>query len=89
MRSRYSAYVSRDEAYLLATWHSSTRPASIDLDDDRRWIGLEILSRTGGGMLDATGTVEFTATWRGGSQHENSRFLREGGRWVYVDAVGD
>lgn len=26
MRARYSAYVRRDVAYLLASWHPSTRP---------------------------------------------------------------
>ena len=87
MRSRYAAFVIGDTAYLLATWHSSTRPATLELEGDTRWIALEILSRTGGGMLQATATVEFVATWRGGSHRENSRFSREGGRWVYVEPV--
>ncbi|MQM32004.1 MAG: hypothetical protein CRU78_16430, partial [Candidatus Accumulibacter phosphatis] len=30
MRSRYSAYVLAIEAYLLSTWHPSTRPTQID-----------------------------------------------------------
>jgi hypothetical protein len=30
MRSRYSAYVLGLEAYLLATWHASTRPAALE-----------------------------------------------------------
>ncbi|MCB2071282.1 MAG: hypothetical protein KDF67_17515, partial [Ottowia sp.] len=32
MRSRYSAFVREDAAYLLATWHASTRPASLSFD---------------------------------------------------------
>ena len=34
MRSRYTAYTLRDEPYLLATWHSSTRPAALHLVRD-------------------------------------------------------
>ena len=32
MRSRYSAFVVGDAAYLLATWHPSTRPAELELE---------------------------------------------------------
>ncbi len=88
MRSRYSAFAVEDADYLLRTWHSSTRPARIGFDQDRRWLGLEIIATTGGGMLEPTGTVEFQAAYarRGlaGAQHENSRFVREDGRWVYL-----
>ena len=91
MRSRYSAFVVGDAAYLLATWHPDTRPAALDLDDDVRWIGLDVLTTTGGSLLEAEGTVEFRAHYvRGraaGAQHENSRFLREDGRWYYLDGV--
>ena len=91
MRSRYSAFVVGDAAYLLATWHPATRPAALDLDDDVRWTGLDVLATTGGSLLAAEGTVEFRAHYvRGrepGSQHENSRFLRDDGRWRYLDGV--
>ena len=43
MRSRYSAFVLGDAAYLLATWHPSTRPRSLELDDAVRWTGLDVL----------------------------------------------
>jgi len=33
MRSRYTAFALRDTAYLLASWHTSTRPATLDLDE--------------------------------------------------------
>lgn len=89
MRSRYSAYALGFPAYLLGTWHPSTRPAELALDERLHWYRLDILGRTGGGMLDTTGTVEFRASYRidsqPGSQHEVSRFVREGGRWYYVD----
>jgi SEC-C motif-containing protein len=91
MRSRYSAFVLSDAAYLLDTWHPATRPRTVDLDGDVRWTGLEILATTGGSLLAAEGTVEFRAAYvrdgRSGAQHEHSRFLREGGRWRYVDGV--
>jgi len=90
MRSRYSAYVLGNEPYLLSTWHSRTRPKSMDLDDEIRWIGLDILGRTRGGMLDTDGTVEYRAHFsvkgRRGDQHENGRFVRENKRWLYLDA---
>jgi SEC-C motif domain protein len=89
MRSRYAAYVIEDRAYLLATWHPSTRPKSLVFDPDIEWVSLEILGRTGGGMLEADGTVEFRATYRSEGvrqdQVENSRFVRVGKTWLYVD----
>jgi SEC-C motif-containing protein len=91
MRSRYSAFALGDAGYLLATWHPSTRPHRLDLDDDVRWTGLEIRAATGGSLLAADGTVEFRASYvrdrRPGTQHEHSRFLRDGGRWYYLDGV--
>jgi SEC-C motif-containing protein len=98
MRSRYSAFVIGDAAYLLATWHPSTRPDSLELDAGIRWFRLDILSRSGGGLLDSEGVVEFSARYRmpapgpgakreTGEQHERSRFVRTEGRWFYVDAL--
>ncbi|MEV0677596.1 YchJ family protein [Actinosynnema sp. NPDC050436] len=93
MRSRYAAFAVADEAYLLATWHPTTRPAALDLDPDQEWLRLDVLDRTGGGLLHTTGTVEFRALyrWRGrrAELRENSRFVREDGRWLYVEPVRD
>ncbi|NKR11395.1 YchJ family protein [Paenarthrobacter ureafaciens] len=89
MRSRYSAFVVLDPEYLLRTWHSSTRPDTMDLDPDMEWRRLDILGTTAGGPLDARGTVEFAAHYRHdgerGVQRELSRFVREDKRWYYVD----
>ena len=87
MRSRYSAFVLGDVPYLLATWHSSQRPAELTLEAGTKWLGLEIKQhRTTG---EHTAVVEFVARFRVGGkavrQHERSRFVREGGRWFYVD----
>lgn len=91
MRSRYSAFVVGDAGHLLATWHPSTRPRSLELDDNVRWTGLDVLATTGGGLLEPEGTVEFRASYVrdgvAGAQHENSRFVRDTGRWRYLDGV--
>jgi SEC-C motif-containing protein len=89
MRSRYSAFAVGDAAYLLATWHPSTRPEALELDDATRWRRLDVLAASAGGPFDRTGTVEFRAHYRdadgAGSLHEVSRFVREDGAWSYVD----
>jgi SEC-C motif-containing protein len=90
MRSRFSAFARGDAAYLLASWHPSTRPASLDLDPGVAWRRLEILGATAGGARDLTGTVEFVAHYwdaasrRSGQQHEDSAFVREAGQWFYL-----
>ncbi|MGW1714724.1 YchJ family protein [Streptomyces sp. NPDC002156] len=85
MRSRYSAFVKRDEPYLLRTWHPRTRPARVEFDPGMRWTGLEILETGDGTAFHTTGTVTFRASYQGGSLHERSRFERVDGAWVYVD----
>jgi SEC-C motif-containing protein len=91
MRSRYSAFAVGDTAYLLRSWHASTRPRRITLDAGQEWTRLVVLATTGGGLLDQEGTVEFRAlfTHRGrpDALHERSQFLREDGRWAYVTAL--
>jgi SEC-C motif-containing protein len=91
MRSRYSAFVVGDAAYLLRTHHPSTRPAALDLDPSIRWYRLDILGRTRGGVLDTEGEVEFRASYKVngevGEQHERSAFVRDTGAWSYVSAV--
>ncbi len=84
MRSRFSAFALGLDGYLLATWHPSTRPASLDLDADVTWRKLQIVDT-------APGVVEFRASYRGpdgaGLLHERSRFVQEDGRWFYVDGA--
>lgn len=88
MRSRYTAYATRDAGYVFRTWHPRTRPDEVTLDDTR-WTGLEVLRVEAGGADDATGVVEFVATWRSGRDvgrlHEVSRFEQRARRWLYVD----
>lgn len=87
MRSRYSAFVREDAAYLLATWHPDTRPASLDFDPATKWLGLQV--KAFAATDDHHATVEFVARYRQQGRavrlHERSRFVREDGRWFYVD----
>jgi SEC-C motif-containing protein len=88
MRSRYSAFVLNELDYLLATWHPSTRPASLEPNEaGLRWLGLEVKRHA---RQDADhATVEFVARSKLGGRahrlHELSRFVREDGRWFYID----
>lgn len=88
MRSRYTAYVLRLEAYLLASWHASTRPALLDLAEDEglKWTGLRV---EGSDCADDSAWVLFTARYKvngkAGKMTEKSRFVKEFGRWFYVD----
>lgn len=85
MRSRYSAYAAGLIDYLLATWHPSTSPGELELSPVK-WLGLEVRHAEQAG--DA-GVVEFVARCRdsNGAQrmHETSRFVRQDGRWYYID----
>jgi SEC-C motif-containing protein len=101
MRSRYTAYVQRNEPYLMATWHASTRPAEPIMSNEEKlqWLGLEVksalrLRQRKAEETDPTrDTVEFVARFKinGRAQrlHEISNFVREpaedGARWFYVD----
>jgi SEC-C motif-containing protein len=88
MRSRYSAFVLRNEAYLLATWHPTTRPAGIPFDPGQEWLLLRVIATSTTGD---TATVEFSARSRTSGRtellHENSRFVREGGHWLYLSGT--
>lgn len=90
MRSRYCAYVLKHEDYLLASWHPSTRPSHLGLSVQQpapSWLGLTVKRHHSTGD---TAVVEFVARLRYGGgraerMHEVSRFVREAGRWHYLD----
>ncbi len=94
MRSRYSAYALRDEAYLRATWFPETLPdEELTSETDVKWIGLEIKKHQHAAGSDAA-TVEFVARFKVGGKahrlHEISNFVRQSDgegqmRWYYVD----
>lgn len=91
MRSRYTAYALGDWQYLYKSWHSTTRPASHELQatEPAQWLALRVLQCEAGTVSDDSGTVEFIATCkingRAHKLHETSEFIREAGAWVYVD----
>jgi SEC-C motif-containing protein len=94
MRSRYSAFVLSQSDYLLATWHTSTRPEDLSFDAGIRWLGLEVKGHWPDGDR---AEVEFVARYRQAGRavrlHERSRFVCEIGlsdqlpRWYYVDGA--
>jgi SEC-C motif-containing protein len=91
MRSRYTAYALDDEKYLLATWHHSTRPQTLDLSQQNaiKWVGLKILGHSVDAKNPASARVEFVARYKlnGKAQkmHELSDFVFQEDRWFYVD----
>jgi SEC-C motif-containing protein len=91
MRSRYSAFAVGDDAYLLRTWHPSTRPRRVRFDPGRRWVRLEVLHTQRGDLLDSEGTVEFVAHHQLGDDrrelYEVSTFVRDDGHWRYLGPV--
>ena len=91
MRSRYSAFVLKRADYLLATWHASRRPLTIEFDPGVKWLGLDVRQHR---VLDEThAEVEFVARQKSGGLaavrlHERSRFVKGADapdRWYYLD----
>ena len=96
MRSRYVAFTKGDGDYLMKSHHSSTRPISEKEEIEKwsksvRWKELKVVGSTKGTETDDEGTVEFKAYFkeRGIKRviHENSKFVREYGIWVYLGKV--
>jgi SEC-C motif-containing protein len=88
MRSRYSAFVLERAAYLQQSWVASHRPESIAFDPATKWLGLDVRGHRQ--LSDNSAEVEFVARQKPSAGpavrlHERSRFVREGGRWLYVD----
>jgi SEC-C motif-containing protein len=101
MRSRYCAFVLLNKDYLLSTWHPEHRPTGLQLDPATKWLGLDVRARkqidathaevefvarcrsTGPSTLrQAQGERN---SGRAGRLHERSRFVKENGRWYYLD----
>ena len=96
MRSRYTAYTLLREDYLRSTWHPSAAEKNLHaalralgLADDvaTKWLGLEVKRHEQPEPDHAT--VEFVARYKVNGRahrlHEVSQFVRENGRWFYVD----
>ncbi|WP_299896866.1 YchJ family metal-binding protein [uncultured Aquimarina sp.] len=97
MRSRYSAFVVANGDYLQHSHHSTTRPSArekksiVKWAKSVQWVKLEVLNTKEGLQNDSEGTVEFKAFYfeNGSLQciHENSKFIKENGYWVYLGVV--
>lgn len=97
MRSRYSAYATISTKYLMQTTHRSTRKNHNEKDikawaSTNKWLKLEVIKTEMGQATDNAGIVEFKAVYmdkKHGLQvhHEKSTFLKEDGRWFYVDGT--
>ncbi|QXZ09731.1 hypothetical protein KUF54_00150 [Comamonas sp. Y33R10-2] len=87
MRSRYSAFVRENAAYLQATWHESQRPADLDFDAATKWLGLDVkhFKITGEDKAEVEFVARYRISGRAVRLHERSRFVQEAGRWYYVD----
>ena len=95
MRSRFSAYASHNEDYLLASWdkNSKKKPKQIDFskEENVEWTHLEIVGLKKGGTKDSKGIVEFKAHYLLDGEphvmHEISRFVKKDHRWFYLDSL--
>lgn len=92
MRSRYSAYVLKNDAYLTSSWHVSTRPNDLTKASLQgvKWLGLTVLDARNLNTTHAT--VAFEARFKKGKEKtqtlfENSVFIFENGHWFYVNEV--
>jgi SEC-C motif-containing protein len=88
MRSRYTAYTLGKDAYLHDTWHASTRPSGSISETGTKWLGLDVRRHEQNGD---EAIVEFIARYKIGGRahrlHEVSSFVREEGKWFYVDGT--
>ncbi len=90
MRSRYTAYSLQNDAYILDSWHSSTRPVSLSEENKLpvKWVELKVINSSVPAQNDTTATVEFVARFKVNGKaeqmHECSEFIKEAGRWFYL-----
>jgi len=96
MRSRYSAFATDAFEYLERTHHPSQHAiderAQLEAQSKTlQWLALQVCDSCDGNADQQRGEVEFKAFFRTAGNvhclHERSRFMREGGQWLYVDAV--
>jgi len=90
MRSRYSAFVAGDIAYLIKTLHPDKQQADDEAVlrqtiEQTQWLGLKIIDHK---SAENNATVEFIAFYQDevvGQLHERSQFIKQNGQWFYVD----
>lgn len=88
MRSRYTAFVMGLEDYLLQTWHTETRPAMLNLNEEPpiKWLGLQVKHTED--ISETSATVTFVARYKVAGKaerlYELSQFQRIDSHWYYV-----
>jgi len=90
MCSRYSAFCLGNINYLIATLHPDKRKdndkkALAQTIKQTKWLGLRVIKHKQTGLF---ATVEFVAFFEADpidQLHEKSNFIKEDGRWFYVD----
>ncbi|MCH9698013.1 MAG: YchJ family protein [Gammaproteobacteria bacterium] len=92
MRSRYCAFVLNLNEYILSSWDKTTRPESIDLNNqDIEWTKLEIIETKKGKATDRKGVVQFKAYHLINDKplvlNEISQFVKKSSRWYYLKGV--
>jgi len=91
LRARFSAYATANVNFIRQTWHPATRPARINLDNAEsvKWLSLDIVRIERGSVEDQDGSIEFAAHYsvngEEGDLHEISQFIREQGKWYYME----
>lgn len=96
MRSRYAAFTEGNGDYLMESHSVKTRVLKDKKPIENwaksvTWLHLDILNSSEGNAGDTHGTVEFKAFFMEQGKmdviHENSSFIMENGKWVYVGVV--
>lgn len=98
MRSRYTAYATKEAQYIVDTYHSSKRSEHTVADiqswaEQTQWLKLEVTQPSNLTLNDANNAsneqVRFTATYlhdkRLYKMSELSSFMIEDGEWRYLD----
>lgn len=88
MRSRYCAFVTENEPYLLSSWHPDNRPKTVPFDKQCKWLGLKVKRCKAGQASDQIGWVEFVARFKIAGKAERieelSYFIKQDGKWLYA-----
>lgn len=90
MRSRYSAYCLGEVDYLIKTHHPDKRQEGDSQSlkqsiEETQWLGLKVIRHKPSAQL---ATVEFIGFYQEepiGQLHEKSCFIKQDGKWFYVD----
>lgn len=95
MRSRYTAFVLHNAAYLVASWHPTRRYPALESEISEgfgtaEWLGLTIFEASEG-KEENEAYVGFVARFQENDNVtaiiERSRFLKENDRWYYIDGI--